>query len=250
MNSRNHIMQGAIGAWLYTDVAGIAQQPMTAGYSSLLLWPRATTHEKLPFASGSFESIRGTVAVEWQVATKSFTLTATVPVNTIADVRLTFPVGTPVSALIATEGVRPDTCVADAPENAPVTFTCPSGSTVTSVIFASFGTPTGSCSGGFAVGACNAANSTAILSSSCVGKAACTINVNTALFGDPCYNTVKHLDAALACSSAGNNVVFANGSYVPGVAGVTGASLAADASDSALSIKTGSGVYVFTLSGW
>ena len=150
MNSRNHIMQGAIGAWLYTDVAGIAQQPGSAGYSSLLLWPRATTHERLPFASGSFESIRGTVAVEWAVAAKSFALNATVPATSVAEVRLTFPAGTPAAALVAAEGAA---------------------------------------------------------------------------------------------------VFFKNGAFVPGaVAGVTGAAVNVNAS--ALSVTTGSGVYVFSLSGW
>ena len=104
MNSRNHIMMGSVGAWLYTDVAGIAQQPGTAGYSSLLVWPRTTTHERLPYASGSFESIRGTVAVEWQVAAKGFSATVTVPANTVAEVRLTFPAGADPASLVCAEG--------------------------------------------------------------------------------------------------------------------------------------------------
>ena len=104
MNSRNHIMMGSVGAWLYTDVAGIAQQPGTAGYASLLLWPRATTHERLPFAAGSFESVRGTVAVEWRAAAGSFALAATVPANTAAEVRLSFPAGASPAALVAAEG--------------------------------------------------------------------------------------------------------------------------------------------------
>ena len=106
MNSRNHIMEGAIGAWLYSDVAGIAQQPGTSGWSSLLLWPRATTHELLPNAAGSYASVAGTVAVEWVVdaAARSFSVKATVPPNVVAEVRLTFPAGTAPAALVATEG--------------------------------------------------------------------------------------------------------------------------------------------------
>ena len=104
MNSRNHIMQGSIGAWLYTDVGGISQQPGTAGYKSLLLWPRTTTHPSLPSASASFASIAGEVAVEWMNNASSFLLTATVPVNTIAEVRIPFPAGALSTALIATEG--------------------------------------------------------------------------------------------------------------------------------------------------
>jgi hypothetical protein len=248
MNSRNHIMQGSIGAWLYTDVAGIAQQPGAAAYSSLLLWPRATTHELLPYASGAYASISGAVAVEWQAGAKAFSLAATVPPNTAAEVRLTFPAGTAPAALVASEGAPAATCAADAPENAPVTFSCPPGATFTAVDFASFGSPSGGCAGGFALGSCNAANSTAIVAAACVGAQTCTIDVSDTLFGDPCHNTVKHFDAALRCSSNASNVFFRNGAFVPGVPGITGATVNADAS--ALAVTTGSGSYAFTLQGW
>ncbi len=104
MNSRNHIMQGAIGAWLYTDVAGIAQAPNTQAWSSLLLWPRVTSHEALPSATGSYEAISGLIEVAWANASTSFTLSATVPVNTRAEVRIPFPAGSAASSLLATEG--------------------------------------------------------------------------------------------------------------------------------------------------
>ena len=246
MNSRNHIMEGAIGAWLYTDVAGIAQQPGSGGYTNLLLWPRATTHASLPYASGSFESIRGTIAVDWRAANGSFSLAATVPVGAAAEARLTFPAGASPAALVAREGAAPETCVAGAPENAPVTFTCPPGGSVTAVAFASFGTPTGSCAGGFATSSCNSANSTAILAAACVGQPSCTIDVSTALFGDDCYDTVKHLDAKLTCSSAASNVFWQNGAFIPGIAGITGAAINADAS--ALAVTLSSGVYALSLS--
>ena len=249
MNSRNHIMMGSVGAWLYTDVAGIAQQPGASAYSSLLLWPRATTHERLPYASGSYASISGTVAVEWQAGAKAFSLTATVPPNTATEVRLTFPAGAAPAALVASEGAPPATCAADAPENAPVTFSCPPGATFTAVDFASFGTPNGNCQAGFAAGSCNAANSTAVVAAACVGAQTCTIDVSDALFGDVCHGTVKHFDALLRCSSNATNVFFRNGAFVPGVVpGVTGAAINADAS--ALAVTTGSGVYAFTLEGW
>ena len=91
MNSRNHIMQGSIGAWLWTDVAGISQQPGTGGWGQLLLWPRATAHADLPSAAGVYKSIRGTVALSWLNATSgAFQLNATVPPNTAAEVRLPF----------------------------------------------------------------------------------------------------------------------------------------------------------------
>jgi hypothetical protein len=104
MNSRNHIMQGAIGSWMYTDVAGIDQQPGSAGYASLLLWPRVTTHEALPTAAGTLLTVRGPVVVRWENSTTAFSLAAEVPTNAVAEVRLPFPAGAALAALVATEG--------------------------------------------------------------------------------------------------------------------------------------------------
>lgn len=246
--SHTHTPQGSVGAWLYTDVAGIAQAPGTSGYASLLLWPRATTHAALPYASGSFESIRGTVSTDWVAAASSFTLAVTVPANTVAEVRLPFPAAAAPASLVARDGVAPAACAADAPENAPVTFTCPPGATVVNVTFASFGTPTGSCASGFTRGSCDAATSTAVVAAACVGLNACTINVGVAAFGDPCNGVVKHLDAQLACSASGSGVFYSNGAFVPGVPGVNGAWV--NATTSTLSVATGSGSYHFILSGW
>lgn len=54
---------------------------------------------------------------------------------------------------------------------------------------------------------------------------------------------------ALSCAlPSGNGTFWSKGAFVPGVPGITGAAVNADAS--ALSVMTGSGVYVFTLSGW
>lgn len=104
MNSRNHIMQGSIGAWLYTDVAGIAQQPGTAGWSNILIWPRVTVHENLPSAAGWHSTIRGTIEVSWvNVSSTSFTLSVTVPFNAVTEVRIPYT-GTSTSTLVATEG--------------------------------------------------------------------------------------------------------------------------------------------------
>lgn len=104
MNSRNHIMQGAIGAWLYSDVAGIAQAPGTAGYTSLLLWPRVTVHQDLPSASATFQAISGLIAVAWANATASFTMDVTVPCNVEAEVRIPFAAGASAGALVGSEG--------------------------------------------------------------------------------------------------------------------------------------------------
>ena len=97
-------MMGAIGAWLYTDVAGISQMDDSSGFTSILLWPRVTVHENLPSASSSFRSIRGMISLSWSNATSFFSIDTTVPVNTVAQVRLPFPCGSDVTTLSATEG--------------------------------------------------------------------------------------------------------------------------------------------------
>ncbi len=76
------------------------------------------------------------------------------------------------------------------------------GATIDNIVFASYGTPTGTC-GNYAVGACNAANSTAIVQSYCVGKNSCTVPATTPIFGDPCYDTVKELVVEAHCTTGG-----------------------------------------------
>ena len=247
MNSRAHVMQASVGAWLYTDVAGIAQAPGSVGYASLLLWPRATTHAALPSASGALDTIRGSVGLQWEAGQSSFTATATVPVNTVAEVRLPYPAGTPPLSLTGSDGAPPVLCLAGAPENAPATLSCAPGGVITSVDFASFGTPTGSCAAGFSESTCAAPSSLAVLQAACLGLNSCTVSVGVDAFGDPCNGVVKHLDAAVSCSGGGSSTVFyANGTYVPGVSGVTGAWV--NASTGTLSVAVGSGTYSLALS--
>ena len=230
-------MFASVGGWLYEDLAGIDQKrsvvdasydpsdPAQVGFRHAVIFPRATTHAAVGFVQAEYESQAGRYVVSWANPSD----------------------------------VPGATCAEDAPENAPVTFSCGAGGVFTGVTFASFGTPSGSCAAGFATGACNAANSTDIVKAACVGKASCTINVADTLFGDPCYNTVKVLDAQLTCSvaagvaiaatvptnaratvrvpfpagtplsnvtiSEGATVVFAGGAFVNGAAGVLGASV-------------------------
>jgi hypothetical protein len=72
--------------------------------------------------------------------------------------------------------------------------------TISAVQFASYGTPAGAC-GAWQAGACNAANSTAVVSAACLGQHACAVYPNTTTFGDPCFGTVKTLAVQLTCTS-------------------------------------------------
>jgi len=237
-----------VGAFLY-DLAGIQQAPGTVGWTHALVWPAVTDHPALPFAGGSRTSVAGRLAVDWTNTT----------------------------------GTSSGQCAAGVPENVNVTLSCGGGAnTITGVAFASFGTPTGSCAGGFAVdSSCNAANSSSVIAALCVGKPSCTFFSATTLFGDPCFRTVKHLDVQVTCSAAttgltltatvptntvatvmlpfpigtpagnvtvteGGTNVWAGGAYVPGVPGITGASIVA--SVPAVAVEVQSGIYAFSLS--
>lgn len=77
-------------------------------------------------------------------------------------------------------------------EGGSVTLTAPAGSIFTSVTFASYGTPNGSC-GSFTIGGCHAANSKTIVENLLLGNNSANIGANNGVFGDPCGGTFKRL---------------------------------------------------------
>ncbi|XP_057766259.1 beta-galactosidase 9 isoform X2 [Salvia miltiorrhiza] len=77
---------------------------------------------------------------------------------------------------------------------------CDAGNTISSIKFASYGTPQGSCQN-FSRGDCHAPNSYAVLSQACLGRQNCWINIsNDAFGGDPCHGVVKTLSVEMKCS--------------------------------------------------
>jgi hypothetical protein len=84
------------------------------------------------------------------------------------------------------------TCaVVDEKDTAEVS--CPAGGTISSVDFASFGTPEGSCLTGLVVNSsCNAADSKTVVEKLCLGKASCSISASDTVFSDPCFNVSCH----------------------------------------------------------
>ena len=100
----------------------------------------------------------------------------------------------------------PATCV-DAAENQIADIGSPEGKVVGSILFASFGTLTGSCSAGFkASAACNSNNhSVAVVSTACLGKRACNVDASCTAFhekletpGAFCYFVKKSLAITVA----------------------------------------------------
>lgn len=83
-------------------------------------------------------------------------------------------------------------------EHQIASLSCPAGTKITSITFASYGTPNGSC-GSFTTSTCNASTSVAKVSAACVGKTSCTVPAENDVFGDPCVNTFKRLYVQVAC---------------------------------------------------
>ncbi len=86
MNSHNHPMFGSVGAWLYRTLAGIDMAPGSTGFENILIMPRPV--RDLSYASGSIETLRGQVSVDWRRGDKSFRVEVVIPVNSRAEVVL------------------------------------------------------------------------------------------------------------------------------------------------------------------
>jgi alpha-L-rhamnosidase len=86
MNSFNHYAYGAIGAWMYSVVAGIGIDESQPGYKHILIEPRPGGG--LTFSRASIESVYGRVASGWEIANGKMTLKVQIPANTTATVKM------------------------------------------------------------------------------------------------------------------------------------------------------------------
>ncbi|CAL0308723.1 unnamed protein product [Lupinus luteus] len=79
-------------------------------------------------------------------------------------------------------------------------LSCGPGQKISSIKFASFGTPVGSC-GHYHEGTCHAHKSYDAFQRNCVGKSLCTVTVSPEIFGgDPCPNVMKKLSVEAICT--------------------------------------------------
>ncbi|KAF5958261.1 hypothetical protein HYC85_005486 [Camellia sinensis] len=87
---------------------------------------------------------------------------------------------------------------------------CGPGQFISSIKFASFGTPLGTC-GSFQQGTCHASTSYSILEKKCVGQQRCSVAISNTNFGqDPCPNVLKRLTVEAVCSPTTSTTVQAN----------------------------------------
>ena len=89
-----------------------------------------------------------------------------------------------------------DTEWGTAGEGSSLTLTAPSGNEFTEVLFASYGTPTGS-NGLYRISSCDSSSSIAEVQAAFIGKTTATISADNGVFGDPCGGTVKNLSIVL-----------------------------------------------------
>ena len=118
--SYNHIMYGGFGRWMYAGMAGITRMPGSRGWNHIRFSPALHDSASLTAATASVDTPKGVASIEW-----------TTKANT-------------------------GSC-GSVPENKRLHLFCSSG-TFTGVVFASFGTPSGTC-GNFTKGSCDAPTS-------------------------------------------------------------------------------------------
>ncbi|XP_011083163.1 beta-galactosidase 3 [Sesamum indicum] len=77
---------------------------------------------------------------------------------------------------------------------------CGPGQSISSIKFASFGTPLGTC-GSFQQGTCHAPTSYTVLAKKCIGQQRCSVTISNRNFGrDPCPNISKRLSVEAICA--------------------------------------------------
>ncbi len=86
MNSFNHWALGAVGEWLWRNVAGINPDDSAPGCRHFVIAPRPGGG--VTWARARYDSIRGPIAVEWKIEDGAITLDVRVPANTTAAIRV------------------------------------------------------------------------------------------------------------------------------------------------------------------
>ena len=84
MNSFNHYAYGAIGDWMYRNIAGLNASDSAVAYKHNVIKPLLGAN--LTEGHGKLMTNYGKLSSRWQLADTNLTLEVTVPVNTIADV--------------------------------------------------------------------------------------------------------------------------------------------------------------------
>ncbi|MBI3819548.1 MAG: family 78 glycoside hydrolase catalytic domain [Planctomycetes bacterium] len=82
MNSMNHYALGSVGQWLMNCVLGIEPDENAPGFKHFNIRPGPS--ERLDWAGGYYDSIRGRISVRWRIDGRRFIADVVVPANTSA----------------------------------------------------------------------------------------------------------------------------------------------------------------------
>ncbi len=86
MNSFNHYAYGAIGSWIYSQVAGLQADESVPGYKRIIIRPvmgGGITH-----ARAEHQSMYGKIESDWRIENGRLILSVTIPTNTTARIYL------------------------------------------------------------------------------------------------------------------------------------------------------------------
>jgi hypothetical protein len=83
-SSQNHFMLGQIQEWFYHDLAGIQNDPDSAGFKKIIIHPQPVGD--VTWVKASYNSIRGKIVSDWKRDGSRFILRVTIPANTTATV--------------------------------------------------------------------------------------------------------------------------------------------------------------------
>jgi len=84
MNSFNHYAYGAIGNWMYQQVAGIQQDPLVPGYKRIIIRP--VPGGGLEWVRAEHQCMYGMIRSEWIMCYGTMTQNVTIPANTSAEI--------------------------------------------------------------------------------------------------------------------------------------------------------------------
>jgi len=84
MNSFNHWAFGAVGEWVWRNIAGINPDTTHPGYQHFVIRPQPGGG--VTWAKAQYDSIHGRISIDWKVAEGSIALNVLVPPNTTATV--------------------------------------------------------------------------------------------------------------------------------------------------------------------
>ncbi len=84
--SLNHFGLGTVGQWMYSDILGIRRDESSPGYKHFYIEPQVGGG--LTYASGSYESVYGTIESSWRVEGNELVFCFVIPPGTTATVSL------------------------------------------------------------------------------------------------------------------------------------------------------------------